>query len=389
MIDTEGSGGAIAKSSDKLRKCGQLRLGILIVQPSLVEYRIPFYEQLLEKEGVQLKLIAGDQTLLAGVSSRSPIERPWVQLTKNVILPMLRVYWQQGTLNPGVKAALCVVNVNPRILSTWAILILRKLMGRPTIGWGHLYSTKGVGWKSNLLRFVQYRLCSGIALYTDAEVTKAPRWMHRKRLVGLQNSSVRADDCRCDHGGSVGLDLIYVGRWEPEKKVAKLVEEFVAVVEDLPAKARLILVGGGSEEAVIREHFGPWIANGRVVLKGWIWDSESLYTLYQGSAFSVCPGYVGLNVIQSFAYGVPMIVSRDEPHSPEIAVCREGHNTLYFDGAREGTLGARLVEAYAELDQWAARREAICADIRKNWTVENMAGRFAGLIQGVGKQQSA
>lgn len=356
---------------------------VIILQPSLVEYRIHFYDDVNNLLPMKFTLVAGDRTFMTGVSASKPIERDWLQLTTNHFLIAHLFVWQRGVVLPMIQCPIAVVNINPRYLSTWLILALRALLGRPTIAWGHLYSTKGNNSYTNFLRFLQYSFCKGIALYTDYEVDSAPAWMRdRKITIGLQNSNVRKLHCYARNSNTKPIDFIYVGRFEPEKKFYRLVEAFTEVSHEI-SPARLILVGGGSEEARVRSVYNQLVEEGRIVFAGWIWDADALGELYARAAFAVSPGYVGLNVIQSFAHGVPMIVSRDEPHSPEIAVCREGDNTVYFEEKGESDLKNVLLKAFTSRDKWLVKRPIIANDIRENWTVEEMAKRFAHLIERV------
>lgn len=355
----------------------------LILQPSLVEYRLPFYEELSKRIAAKFVVIAGDVSLKAGVGAAKPINEEWFRETRNIPLLGGRFLWQRSVVRSALAVRVCVINVNPRILSSWVVLLVRCLLRRPTVGWGHLFSSRGARLSQNLLRFAQYRLCGGICLYTQREVALAPAWMQKRRIVGLQNSSVREEDCRTTELRERMGNLIFVGRLEADKKIMRLIHGFSEAASHLDPSVCLMIVGRGSEEARIREEYSGLISEGRIQLMGWIWDNDVLFGLYQRAAFSVSPGYVGLNVIQSFAFGVPMIVSRNEPHSPEIAACRENFNAAFFDAALDGDLAQRIREAYSDLEEWNQRREAISSDIHANWTVEKMADRFAAMLEKV------
>ncbi|MDE0005658.1 MAG: hypothetical protein OXQ29_23450, partial [Rhodospirillaceae bacterium] len=45
----------------------------------------------------------------------------------------------------------------------------------------------------------------------------------------------------------------------------------------------------------------------------------------------VVPGYVGLVALHSFAYGVPVVTRRGEPHAPEFSNLAHGSNALICD----------------------------------------------------------
>lgn len=352
---------------------------VFILQPCLVEYRIPFYNELIRIGKFKFRVIAGDKTLSQGVTAQTVWTFDWFRKVRNRFFPSIKCYWQDEVLWDCFQAGVCVVNVNPRNISVWLVILFRWIARRPTIGWGHLHSRTRGSPSRNVFRYVQYYLCDGVALYSISEVESSPVWMKQKLLVGLQNSCVEASSCRVSFD-SHPKDLIYVGRLEQEKNVYTMVQAFSNIIMQIGDDVRLILVGRGGEEERIRRDFAVLIESGRVVLQGWIWDNELLFDLYQRSAFALSPGFVGLNAIQAFAFGVPMIVSLREPHSPEVAACVAERNTIFYDDYSNDSLERAILRGLAAGAQWMVRREAISAEIKEKWTVERMAARFSAII---------
>ncbi|MDH8179555.1 glycosyl transferase, partial [Klebsiella pneumoniae] len=56
-----------------------------------------------------------------------------------------------------------------------------------------------------------------------------------------------------------------------------------------------------------------------------------LKEIYSKSFVSISPGYVGLSITQSLSFGVPMLVSKDENHSPELEALQTGLNGGFFN----------------------------------------------------------
>ena len=78
------------------------------------------------------------------------------------------VVWRAGTSRGAV-----VVELNPRIISSWLIVVMRAVLRRHTYGWGHLYARRGVEARSNAVRRLMQRLCSGLLVYTHSEADAA------------------------------------------------------------------------------------------------------------------------------------------------------------------------------------------------------------------------
>ena len=111
-------------------------------------------------------------------------------------------------------------------------------------------------------------------------------------------------------------------------------------------------------------------------------DEGLLSDFYGRSIASVSPGYVGLSLTQSLGFGVPMVIARDEPHSPEIEAAIEGFNCLFFAPATVEALRDAMVAIAGDADTWVARRAAIAEESRRNYSVETMTDGFVSAIEG-------
>ena len=52
----------------------------------------------------------------------------------NILLFGRRLLWQRGALEPALRAKVTVLEVNPRAAVSWAVAILRAVLGRRTVG---------------------------------------------------------------------------------------------------------------------------------------------------------------------------------------------------------------------------------------------------------------
>ncbi len=71
-------------------------------------------------------------------------------------------------------------------------------------------------------------------------------------------------------------------------------------------------------------------------------DPDLLRECYSRALAYVSPGHVGLGVLHSFAYGVPVVTSARANHGPEAANLRPGENCLLFDKSTD--LATRLIQ---------------------------------------------
>src|SRR5207248_11625357 len=119
----------------------------------------------------------------------------------------------------------------------------------------------------------------------------------------------------------------------------------------------------------------------RIRFLGEITDFEELRRVYGTALASVSPGYVGLSLTQSLWFGVPAIIARDEPHSPEIEAARKDFNSLFIESDSVDALSDALVRVENDRDAWLARRPEIARDCATRYSVESMIDPIVKLVE--------
>ncbi|MBT2533317.1 glycosyltransferase [Arthrobacter sp. ISL-48] len=241
-----------------------------------------------------------------------------------------RAFIQLGSWGPAVNAKTTVLDLNPRSISAWLLLAIRAALGRRTLVWGHIHPQAGAGSRTAVLRRIMRRIAKGTISYTYRDAEKAISDIPGSAVWIAPNSLYRKESVRpaLDANDAQRSSVLYVGRFAPAKKVSLLVEAFGEAVRTQP-DMRLILVGGGSEEAALRHLTSRLGIAEQVEFPGWIDDLEALSPFYARAFCSVSPGFAGLGLTQSLGFGVPMLVADDEPHSPEIELDASGGVTYF------------------------------------------------------------
>ena len=106
-------------------------------------------------------------------------------------------------------------------------------------------------------------------------------------------------------------------------------------------------------------------------------NETELAPLFARSIVSVSPGPIGLAAIHSLAYGVPILVSDNEPHSPEIEALVPGENGAYFPANDSAALADKLVEMLSQpnrLIEMGLRGQSL---VQSKYSVQNMANVFS------------
>ncbi len=350
--------------------------GLSIYQPALIAYRSDFFADLDRALEGRLRVLAGVQSREASVTT-TDTSASWLCVVKNRWLWGRRLLFQSGEFYSALWGENLVLTLNPRFIHNWIHLTIRALLRKPTILWGHLYSRGGAGSWTNLLRLLQVRLGSVFLVYTELEKRQFSELGVDRICVALGNSCVRREHCTpaLSQVAKRPSGILYVGRIDQSKKVGLLVEAF-AIIAAQNLSQKLVIVGDGDERVGLEARFSSLVEQGRLIFKGWVWDESELRSCYENALYTVSPGYGGLNIIQSFAYGVPIAVPRGENHSPEIEACVEGENSLWFDKEDAESLARLMVRFEKEGDFWYARRAELSARTRDRYTIERMVDQF-------------
>lgn len=366
----------------------QLGARAVIVQTLVSSFRHRFFSELYDQARGSLEIWSGNE-YFTPTAEGSVDSFPWSRRLRNRFLFGRRLLWQSGHFAAAYRAPVCVLEFNPRILSSWTILIMRRLTGRRTILWGHLASRAGARSPTMALRFAMLALAGGFIAYTYSEGDRLKSALKKiNRLPGkslFRNFSISIAPNSVSWKNEVGCKsvphkrfhrILFVGRLVKEKKPMLLLESFNLALKDLPKDVVLDFIGTGPCAAVLHDRVRDLSLDGRVTLHGAIYDPNRLRQFFEDAIVVVSPGYVGLSATQSFGFGVPMLIAQNEPHSVEIELCRAGWNCDFFPSDSETALARNLTNFVISPPAWSQRRKAISEHIGSRYNLEAMCDGF-------------
>jgi acetyltransferase-like isoleucine patch superfamily enzyme len=218
------------------------------------------------------------------------------------------------------------------------------------------------------------KLADCVIVYTETQARELAIRIPNRQIIAAPNALYRSEQMNAVRTEDGPVDFIYVGRLVDSKKPDLVIEAFIEAIAQLPQRSRLIVVGDGPLRSSLEESAKPHAD--RIQFKGHVADWASLRDLYASSLASVSPGYVGLSITQSFSFGVPMIVARNEPHAPEIEAAIEGMNSVFFKEDSKSALAEAMVTMSHDQERWLSARQRIADDCRTRYSVELMAERL-------------
>jgi glycosyltransferase involved in cell wall biosynthesis len=350
-----------------------------ILQSTILDYRLGFYRLLKEKYGDAL-------TICAGVSNADPNQRTpdsvWAYTNRvnNYYFFGGRLLWQVGAFSLLKNQPLVIVDANLRFISTALLVIYRYCKGLPTVAWGHAEGQSNFG---KWIRKYYFKFFSSLIAYTESQKHYLQEKHPNVPVWSAFNACLRQEDCFApDVEIQEYTDFIFVGRLSADKKPKLLFDAFIKAVQSsgLPKESRLIFIGEGPIRAELMQRVAEFSLEERVTFTGAIHETDLLRNYYRRAIAAVSPGYVGLSVTQACSFGVPMLVARDEPHSPEIEVCREGFNSRFFASDNIAELANVLAHFYKERKFWYSQRQQIAEDTRERYSFEKMSQTFVDVI---------
>jgi glycosyltransferase involved in cell wall biosynthesis len=348
---------------------------LIIIQTVAPDYRVFFFERIKEVLTDKFELYAGEESFETTIKTKSKIHKK----LNNHFLLNRKLLFQTGIWHLLFKKHILVLEMNPRNISNWIFLLIRKLSGKKTVLWGHAWPRNGQNSKSDFLRNLMRKLASKIIVYTKQQQKELQLKMPNKPILTAPNAVYRIDNMKTTtHNNQV--NLIYVGRLVSSKKVFFMVKAFHNALSILPKKVKLFIVGDGEEKEKLNNYINEFKLHERIILFGHINDYSKLQNLYNDSIFSLSPGYVGLSITQSFSFGVPMLVSKNENHSPEIEAVHQNENALFFETDDVKDFSKVLKNIYNNIELWKNKRKEIVYFCKTSYSIESMTKVFINLI---------
>lgn len=277
---------------------------VLIVQPNIRRYRADFFNALAKNI---------DQLTVAhfGVDE-SPATQEFARIRlKDSFWSKLKAIPQlvQEQLKQDVSIVVFDVHY-------WHVLIAAAVgsIFRPVLFWGHGLGRTAIG---RALRRVCLLWGKGLIVYGDGGREQALRCgIDARRIYVARNTQVvpgYSDTSRLQKAY-----FIFVGRLQERKQIDVLLKAYERYVARCGAKSLgLKVVGDGESADGLKQLAADLGIRRRVQFIAATTDPDELAKLFRNAVAYVSPGDVGLGVLHSFAFGVPVITFRLERHGPE------------------------------------------------------------------------
>jgi L-malate glycosyltransferase len=364
---------------------------VVMAERRLTHYRVPLYEktrELLAAKEMDFRVLAGKGTV-EEIEKRDGGHLAWATTLPTHYLFSGAVCWQP--LGKHLRGAdLVIVNDQNKLLYNQRLLWGPRRYRLAL--WGHgrnMQSHSPNGLRERFRRFTIARADWYFA-YTQISVdTVGKTGFPLSRITNLNNAvdtsamlgdrdSVSPDEVAVAKK-SLGLaDMpigLFIGSLYADKRLDFLFEACTRIRQRLP-HFQCLIIGDGPEHRRVQE----WAAAHKWI--HWLGARQAREkALYVKCADVILnPGLVGLGILDSFVFGVPMITTACGIHSPEIAYLRSNHNGLITrDNIDDfaAAVSSLLVDTAA-----MQRMRRACLVSAEEYSLDSMASRFVdGMLQ--------
>lgn len=301
-------------------------------------YRFPIFSALGEQLGVEFYL--GDRVETELKTFDYQALKGFRATLHNVFLG--HFFWQRGSLRTLFRPYThYILDGEPYNLSSWAMVLLAKIMRKRTYTWTHGWYGRE-GWMKRWVKRAYFSLYSHHLIYGEYAIAlMAKEGFDRAEMHCIANSldsdyllqlrhRLRLTDVYRAHFGNDFPTLIYCGRIQRAKRLDLLIDA-VAQLRQEDINVNIVMVGKDVEDVQLSVY-----AQKKGVEQLWMYgpcyDDERLGELFYNAAACVSPGHVGLTAIHALSLGCPVITHNNFPYqAPEFEAIRPGVTGDFFE----------------------------------------------------------
>ncbi len=371
---------------------------VLIVQEMVKHYREPFYKQLHERlaaRGIEVRVAYGEPRL-AHSKMRDMVQLPdnmGVKVPTKWLLNERLVYQRIGSHVANAD----LVIVEQAVKYVWNVpLTLASMLGLKRVAqWGHGWNRVNGDGAVEWLKRKAIKRCDWWFAYTPGtadfviangmpadKVTVTWNALDTKPLQaavdGVSEGEIAA--LRTEFGIPATAKVgIYAGGLYALKRLPALLDAAMRIKAEV-ADFHLLILGDGADGKLVRARAADtdWMH-----VLGPTFDTRRAICLRTADIF-LCPGVLGLAVLDAFVGRMPILTMDIVGHGPEEEYLEDGIN-----GLRTGDTAEAFGQAAADLLNDPARlaaMKAAAANAAGEYTIERMVDRFEeGVLLALGE----
>jgi glycosyltransferase involved in cell wall biosynthesis len=377
---------------------GESRIRVSLVQPALPKYRLPVFRLLSQTTGIDLTVIYGEVNELQNVIPNGFRAVPSRRWDWNFLGWRLMIHPAELSSCSRRTADVVILRWSPRSLLVWLAAIKAKLFGIPLVLWGHGYSKKERaywGWMRNL----QARLATALVFYDavtrDAYLAKgfsAESMFVAANTIGCEEIEAarswwdeapeRLAEFRREHDLDNGPMILFVSRLAPANRVDLLIAATALLTPEFPTLKTVVIGNGAAEKSRLEQLAKSLNIEQYVRFCEGIYEERKIAPWFLTATVFCYPENVGLSLLHSFAYSVPVVTSDNRRiQNPEVAALQPGVNGDVYKHQDVSSLAMRLREILTDDAKQKSMSTAARETIATRFTLPNMVEGLSRAIR--------
>jgi glycosyltransferase involved in cell wall biosynthesis len=370
---------------------------VQVIQPLVPHYRVPFFRRVRARKRFEIKVCAS--RTFPGEHSLKSADPPEVFVDLSYRCTSLlggSLFWQHGLkLDDRLGRGDVLVLGQIRFLNTLPLMLSAKLRGAKIVWWGQGWSATSRPWSAAIRRSLM-RLADVVLLYTDREAEEfVRRGFSRRRVFALNNTidtseidairelwdSERKAQFACAQGISGKKLMLFCGRLHAKARV-DLALDALAMLRAYDKRWVLAVIGTGEQLGNLKEYAVAKGLQESVLWLGEIYGAAAQGPWFLSAQCFVYPGSVGLSLLNSLAFGLPVITHDDlNIQMPEIAALVDGENGALFKANDADDLARKILEVVS--DPVARERMSLNAieTTADRFNMQHMVDQFIAAIE--------
>ena len=372
------------------------KLRIAITVNVIATYREGFYDALLSRDDIYVKIYC--QSHVPGMNFKT-IHHKYpnnVKLIKFWSADADKIAWQflpwREIIN---NYDVIFISGNPRILSDAIFGTFLRAIGKRVVLWtmAHTYGANPITEKIRLLwsRFFKY-----LFVYTDSEVTYLQRKGFKNRtIVGMNNgldqkkidlasavwTNQKLEHWRKENSLEDSTMILSCARLDQKNKFDQVLRALKKIVIAIP-NIKWCLIGDGIEREKLQLLSKELNVEDHVFFVGGLYNEKELAPWFLSSKLLVHPAAIGLSIMHSFGYGLPLVThEKTELHGPEYAAFELGLTGANFEIDNIEDL-AKVISNLVQDDETLKKMGDFTLQIARNkYNVDVMAERFVQMAK--------
>jgi len=350
---------------------------ILIIQPHIPPYRVPFFEELGKRYNITVLYFSGD-----------PGATGFKKIRYQGVMYHLRLIRYTPGIYRIAKEYDCVIIMFDL---WWLNLALLPFMldnkRTRAILWGHgIGRTHGLK-PATLVRGLIAAKARALIFYTkETKELFISKTGVKDNKCFVANNTILVKQLASDPLQQEKKYFLYLGRLQVRKRINVLLQAYALLNIAIRQQHPLLIVGSGDHTLLMDLQQLAMMLDiaDTVSFAPGTYDESQVAEYYSRAVAYVSPGAVGLGVVQSFAYSVPVVTAANIDHGPEFGYCNNENSYLYMNSNDEietiQNLAQILMLVVNDRVLWRQRSLVAQYTYNNECSMEKMINGFAAAI---------